>query len=103
MKPVILALALSFAAAPLVAPVVAHAQGEGNGPSFPGLQDPNFGVTTQTAPGGRSTTTETMNHSANDYYMGSNQANPPARSHLSKVQLARRAHTWQMLNDNTHG
>ena len=103
MKPAILALALSFAAAPLVAPVVAHAQGEGNGPSFPGLQNPDFGVTTPTGPAGRAGVTESINHSASDYAMGTNEAVPPARPGLSRAQLAQRAHTWQMLDDNTHG
>ena len=103
MKPAILALALSFAAASLVAPMVAHAQGEGNGPSFPGLQDPNFGVTTPVGPVGRSSVTETVNHSASDYVTGVNAAVPQAPAGLSRTRLARRAHTWQMLNDNTHG
>ena len=96
MKAMILAGVLMLGAAPLVA---AHA--EGNGPAFPGLQDPNVGITTLGA--GQGTATETMDHSANDYATGNAGWNavPKAPAGLTHAQLVRRAHTWQMINDNS--
>ncbi len=45
--------------------MAAHAEGEGNGPSFPGLQSPNIGVATNSQ--GRHQVVSTEDHSADVY------------------------------------
>ena len=97
MKATILAGLLMLSAAPLVA----HA--EGNGPAFPGLQNPDIGITTMGP--GRNTVVETVNHSSNAYAVGTGSwdAAPKAPAGLTRAQLTQRAHTWQMLDDNSGG
>ena len=98
MKAMIVAGLLALSAIPLAA----HA--EGNGPAFPGLQNPDLGITTMGG-AGTGTVDETMDHSANAYAIGTGSWNaaPKAPAGLTRAQLARRAHTWQMLDDNSGG
>ncbi len=100
MKPILLAFALALAAAPMA---VAHA--EGNGPAFPGLQNPNIGFGTAVGPNGTSGVTVRENSAAGEYAIGRGSWNtaPKAPAGLTPAQAAQRAHTWQMLDDNSGG
>ncbi len=88
MKAMILAGLLLLGAAPL-----AVANAEGNGPSFPGLQVPNVGVTTSYNGQGRIVVQE--EHSSQPY----DEVNAAPTHRLTPQQ----AHTWAMLDANSHG
>ena len=83
MKTFILAALIALGSAPLA---VAHAEGEGNGPSFPGLQVPNVSVTTSSGPFGQRTVTTTEEHTSN-----------VTADATTQTAIAQRNHTWAML------
>ena len=95
MKPIILACLLILAAAPLVG---AHAEGEGNGPAFPGLQTPDVAITTTTN-GGRPHDVTTLEHASNQPEDRVNDT-LAAKPGLTAAQEAQRQHTWAVLNSN---
>ena len=99
MKKLILAAMIAVGSATLVAaPLVAAHAGEGNGPSFPGMQSPDFGVTTTVGPnGGRSHVTTTEDHS-NDAY--ANQTPTPPASYGAVAQRQRAATSLETQSPN---